>query len=278
VAYHVETCAPVEEGHVASAVLAAVFDAPSFVTVPLRYRTSTTGRVYLLGRRAFSHADADFLLQVVEQAMPVIDNIRLVDRLASEAAETERQRIARDLHDSVIQPYIGLQIGLAALRQQAVGRDRELADAIERLYHLTGDGIADLRGYVRGLRAGSSREHGLPTAIRRFTTKFSEVTGITVAVEAAADLRCSDRLAAEVFQIVSEALSNIRRHTAARRATIRLGCDERRLHLHVSDYGAGVPAPPFVPRSITERAQALGGTAHVERASGQTTVSVHIPL
>src|SRR4030095_4996489 len=98
--------------------LTSLLDAKSLVTVPLRHRNQTIGRLYLTAqrRRAFDITDVEFLIQVTDYLMPVIDSIRLVDRLAAEAAEEERKRIARDIHDSIIQPYIGLQMGLAGLR------------------------------------------------------------------------------------------------------------------------------------------------------------------
>ena len=99
--------------------LIAMVDAASFISVPLQGPHSTIGRLYMTAarRRAFSPADVGFLLHVIEQIVPVIENIRLVDQLASNAAEEERRRLARDIHDNVIQPYIGFQIGLAAVSQ-----------------------------------------------------------------------------------------------------------------------------------------------------------------
>jgi signal transduction histidine kinase len=86
-----------------------VLGAESFVTVPFRARDTTVGRLYLtfLRRRAFNTTEVDFLVQVLDHVVPVLDNIRLVDRLASDAAETERQRIARDLHDRSSSPTSG---------------------------------------------------------------------------------------------------------------------------------------------------------------------------
>ena len=116
--------------------------------------------------------------------------------------------------------------------------------------------------------------------MRRFATKFSEATGIAVQVNARGDIRVGDRLAAEAFQIVAEGLSNVRRHTQAGLATVSLKCGNGFFSLHIENNGAGGSVPlSFTPRSITERAEALGGYAHVE-SLGQdgTAVVVEIPL
>ncbi|HZB43944.1 MAG TPA: hypothetical protein VE360_01800, partial [Pyrinomonadaceae bacterium] len=102
-----------DAGREASAKIAVALDADSFISVPLLYRGQAAGRAYLAGCRGdFRRPDVGFLLQIVEHVIPVLDNVRLLDRLASGAAEQERQKIARDIHDGVIQPYIGLQLGL----------------------------------------------------------------------------------------------------------------------------------------------------------------------
>ena len=102
--------------------------------------------------RALDISDLFFLSQVIEQANPIIENVRLVDRLASDAAEQERQRIARDIHDSVIQPYIGFQIGLSGVRRKLAAGHADVRAEIERLAEMADVGIVDLRGYVRGLK------------------------------------------------------------------------------------------------------------------------------
>lgn len=263
------------------AMLIAMLDARSMISVPLHYRSTLLGRLYIVnGTTTFDGSDVDFLLQIFETIMPVIDNIRLVDRLASDAAEAERQRIARDLHDSVIQPYIGLQLGLAAVQYKARVGDASLTDELGRLYTLSNAGIADLRNMVRGLRSGTAGDSNLPAAIQRFASKFSEATGIAVAVQADGELRCSDRLAAEVFQMVTEGLSNIRRHTQAEQAWIGLARQNGNLVLRIENEGAvNGPAPAFVPRSLTERATALGGQARVmQRPGGGSIVEICVPL
>lgn len=270
-----------------SSTLPAMLASEAALTIPVRYRDDTVGRLYLTAeqRRTFDVSDIDFLLQVFHHTMPTIDNIRLVDRLASDAAEAERQRIARDLHDSIIQPYIGFQMGLAAIQQKLLLRQPEVENDVERLLALTTAGLMELRHYMGDLKEPSGQEHratsaGLVPAVRRFAAKFVEATGILVQVEAETTLPVNDRLAAEVFQMVAEGLSNVRRHTQSACAWVHLACDNDHLIVGIANDLAGGRAPtPFTPRSITARAEALGGKAMVTCPSeGRTVVTVHIPL
>jgi signal transduction histidine kinase len=280
-AYDPATAKRSTEGRAMGEALATLLDAESFVSAPVRYRNEAVGRLYLIARRGFDQSDVDFLLQVFEHITPVVDNIRLVDRLASNAAEEERRRVARDLHDSVIQPYIGLQIGLKAICQKLDRGDADVSGDLKQLLELTESGIADLRQYVSGLRDASQQKDTLAAAVGRFAAKFSDATGIAVRVEAEADLRVHGRLAAELFRMVTEGLSNIRRHTQSTNAVIRLARREGRLVLKIENDNPETYAfQPFTPRSITERAEDLGGQARVEQdqGSGHTVVTVEIPL
>src|SRR5262249_29916464 len=250
--------------------ISEILAAEAYITVPVRYRGETVGRLYLTATRryTFERSDIDFLLQVLEHTMPTIDNIRLVDRLASEAAEAERRRMARDLHDSVIQPYIGLQMGLVAIEKKLATHSPDAQEDLKQLLALTSAGIADLRHYMGELRETGAPESvllpaGLLPAVQRFARKFAEATGISVHVEAKTALPVHDRLAAEVFQMVAEGLSNVRRHTRSAQATVTLACDNEHLCLSIAnDTTPGTVPVSFTPHSIAERAVALGGYAH----------------
>ena len=264
-----------------------ILAAEAYITVPVRYRGEIVGRLYLTATRryTFEGSDVDFLLQVLEHTMPTIDNIRLVDRLASDAAEAERRRIARDLHDSVIQPYIGLQMGLMAIAKKLATHSPDVDEDLKQLLALTGAGIADLRHYMGELRETGAAESGLLPAgllpaVQRFARKFAEATGIAVHVEAKTALPVPDRLAAEVFQMVAEGLSNVRRHTRSAQATVTLACQNDQLCLSIAnDVTPGTAPVPFTPRSLTERAEALGGGVQVTWPEhGGTVVLVDIPL
>ena len=263
-----------------SAVQAAanLFDANSFVSVPLLHGDRALGRIYVTARKPqfFDRADEAFLVQVSEHVVTVLDHIRLMDQLATEAAEEERKRIARDIHDSIIQPYIGLQMGLVGVRRRlssppddANNSDETLLKIVndaaadtDRLIEMTADGISDLRGYIHVLRDAGDSDDSLMSALRRFAMKFSQATNIVVQVRADSDIQVDDRLSSELFQMIVEGLSNIRRHTQSERAFIGLECNNGRLIMRIENDGS--PPKPFNPQSISERANALGGRAYVE--------------
>ncbi len=265
--------------HSTFASLATVLDARHFVTAPLQYRNENLGRLYVVARNpAFVPSDMLFLHKIVDHANPIIQNIRLVEQLASHAADEERRKIARDIHDSVIQPYLGLQIGLAAIREKAGEHGPELAKQVEHLMDVAQMGVNDLRRYVAGLKE-SEESGGLLPAMRRFAGKFTEATGISVQIETEGDLRASDRLATEAFQMTAEGLSNIRKHTQATRATVRLACRLGHLILEIANEGRPGATPVFTPVSITERAAALGGKVRIKSLpEGGSSVVIDIPL
>ncbi len=141
-------------------------------------------------------------------------------------------------------------------------------------------GIADLRQYVRQLRHGDGANGGFVEGLRRFAARFSEATGIEVEVKAAEGFHMNDRLAAEVFPMLTEALSNVRRHTHALRSSIELkNAGERLIAVIENETGPEEPPPLFRPRSIAERAASLQGTVSVQMlANHHTGVIIEIPL
>jgi len=258
--------------------LGDTLEAEEFFSAPLCYRSTTAGRLFVIGaRRGFGSAEAMFLMQALEHVMPSLDNTLLLDRLASDAAEEERQRIARDLHDSIIQPYIGLQMGLTALANELGQGGTRAQGQVQRLLEMTDLGIEGLYGYVTNLKSTSRGNGDLRSSLERFIARFSAATTIGVEIEMDTTLKLGDRLAAEVFQMVSEGLSNIRRHTGATQARIKMEERAGNLELQISNEYAVRPSG-FVPHSITERAAALGGAAAVHSQDGRTVVQVTIPL
>ena len=263
---------------------ATSLDAASLLSVPFRDPAHAEARMLLTSSRprAFERADVDFVRQVIDQVAPVLQSIRVVDRLASDAAEEERRRIARDIHDSVIQPYIGLRLGLWAVRDALVGgRSSEAVAHVQRLAELADGEIASLRRYVNGLSEATDGDAQLlPRAVDRFCARFGKATGIQVTVATQLFEQLNDRLAAEIFQMVAEGLSNVRKHSVASRAHVRIAAVDGRLRIDIENDGAPAEARNgFSPRSLTERATALGGRVDVESGSGDHTVlRIDVPL
>jgi signal transduction histidine kinase len=266
-----------------SRALSVILEAESFLSIPFIYKGKMSGRLYLTGGKGlFSASVIDFLLQLIQQVARVLDSVRILDWLASTAAEQERQRIARDLHDSVIQPYIGIQYKVAAIRNKlAIGNN--IAPDMDKLFNMTINEITGLRHFVRGLKDAQSGPEDLLSAIRRYIAQFEENYGITVEIECKSDVMISDRLAAELIQMIHEGLSNIRKHTDATSVSISLERVDNNILLTIMNevaVGESNLVAPFTPRSISERAEGLGG--HVEVEPGQegrsTIVKVTIPL
>lgn len=261
--------------------LAEFLNANSFVSVPLHH-AGLSGRLYLASRGyVFTQQDVHSALQVIEQVAPIIYNVRLVDRMASNAAGEERQRLARDVHDSVIQPYIGLQMALAATRDKLATRGNPGADDLDTVLRLSSAGIADLRSFIRNLSQDRGHNsNALLPAARSFIRNYSEATGTEVELRAPEGLIVNDRLAAELLQIIAEGLSNIRKHTTARKATITMSNLGESMRVCIeNEQNEASHWREFVPHSITNRASDLGGRTTVQRTMhGTTAVTIDIPL
>ncbi len=269
--------------------LAGMLEAQRYLSVPVYYRHQPVGRLYIIdGPHRVESADMEFMLQLMDHVTPVMENIRLIDNLASDAAEQERRRIAHDIHDSVIQPYLGLQFGLSALDQKLEAGNTGIRENVQELLELTNHELAELRRFVWGLRATEERMDILLPAIERYAERFSLVTGIKVDVEAYGKIKINDRLAAELFQIVAEGLSNVRRHAFCRDARVEISCKESLLLLQIKNSRPRAGGNPeieprdgrsFRPHSIAERAASLGGDTQVfVDEKDYTVVSVGIPL
>jgi signal transduction histidine kinase len=259
--------------------LAELFEAGSFISAPLNFGRGK-GRIYVTAAgRHLGHGDALFLARIAAQELHAIDRIDLLDRIASDSATVERKKIALDLHDTAIQSYIGLQMGLAALCKKAAPSNPLTGD-LDKLVAMTADVIVQLRDYSQGAcGAAGGGEPILLAALRRQAEQAMASHGVDVRIDIEGAIEFGDRLSAELLQIVREAISNICRHTAAKRAAVSLRCAGGLLRIEVNNEHGGKQPPPFRPRSISERAAALGGAAFVRQGRfNDTIVCVEIPL
>lgn len=227
--------------------------------------------------KPISSRNAHFLAEVAEQIASLAQRCDQAERMAQEAAQRVRHRVALDLHDSAIQPYIGLKLAVEALRMQAVA-GRPLEAGLNQILAMTGRVIEDLRGCRRQIKDPNAGASALLAEIEHQAQLMQQFHGVHIAVKAGAEPPVNERLRAELLHMVREGLSNIRRHTRARTGEVQLDCDGVWLALRIAN--EGLPAAcGFTPRSISARAAALGGRVQVRsEAGGRTTVHVEIPV
>jgi signal transduction histidine kinase len=265
------------------AALADLFGCAAVVAVPMQ-RDGQLRAHLLLGAPAGALRDED--LEALDHAAPellrLLDTATLVDRLQDESAAHERARIGRDLHDSAIQPYLGIKYAIESVALRAPA-DHPLGAELRALSALVNDEVEGLRELIVGMRSGDGHgDSALVSAVRRQAARFSQTFGVAVHVDSPAELPTSRALAGALFHMVNEALNNVRKHTPARQVHIRLQASADGLELRVRDDAGslrGTPMPAFRPRSLSERATELGGTLVVSRPDGlDTELLVYVPL
>lgn len=239
---------------------------------------------YLCLRRkepAFDQADLRWVDDLMREIMPLLERSDLLEHLQRETAAQERERIGRDLHDSAVQPYLGLKYGLEALARNA-GPGNPIAPNIQALLGMATQELNILRDVVSGLRSGSdaTQECASLVALQRQVDRFQALYGLKVHVFAPQALHLRGSAAKAVLHMVNEALTNVRRHTSATAVTILIDVRQSDVVLRLrNNHGAGGTMPrDFLPRSLTERAAESGGTVSVNHESEFTEVAITLPL
>jgi signal transduction histidine kinase len=252
------------------------------LTLPLRSYGQAKGAICLQrDQLPFGAADVQWLHEMMREALPLLERADLLEQLQRETAARERERIGRDLHDSAVQPYLGLKYGLEALARQADPRN-PVAGQIQQLLRMTNDELQHLRDVVGGLRGGDDpTQAAVPlAALERQAQRFEQLFGLKVDIEAEQAPRLRGAVGKAVLHMVNEALTNIRRHTSATAVSVRLDVSAANLRIVLrNDHGRG-EAPParFVPRSLTERATELRGSVDVEHRADSTQMTITLPL
>ncbi|RJG17815.1 histidine kinase [Massilia cavernae] len=227
--------------------LADILGGRSFICVPLPLRNGE-GRIFVVAPQAtLDKGDVRFLAQVVAQAVPVIENIELLDRMASDAARRERVKMSLDLHDTTVQPYIGMSHVLRALLSKA-GDANPIAPDLRQVADMADAYIAELRELAGNLARAKNDEPAFPSALRAHASHMKEFYNLDIALSGHETAGIHDRLGAEVFQIVSEGVSNITgraRRLATRGAVEICAGPTAWLHIRIENECRPGPAAPF---------------------------------
>lgn len=263
----------------------------SFLGAPVRASGRVFGNLYLTDKQhadAFDEQDEAALVVLAAQAGVAIENARLVREMGRAQRELrrlelleERERIARELHDGVIQSLFAVGMGLQGVA--AAIDDEGLARRVESAVEEIDVAIRDLRNYIFGLRPGILAERELDKALRELAEEIEERYGTLVAVDlddaAAAGLSAR---AADVVQVAREALSNVGRHAQASTCRLSVRRTDDGLVLEIDDDGRGFDATRAPQgmglRNLRERVEGCGGRVEIVSSPSEgTTVRAWFP-
>jgi signal transduction histidine kinase len=250
----------------------------SWMIVPLRLRDRVSGLLALNANEenAFTAHHATLALAVANQAAIAIENARLYEQAQELAALEERQKLARELHDSVSQALYGIALGLHTARIQ-LGRDpEELPESLDYLLSLAEAALAEMRALIFELRPESLEHEGLVSALSRQAAALQARHSIAVHTDLCEEPPLALPAKQELYRIAQEAAQNAIKHAHAAHIELLLRQSGDAVILEVRDDGVGFdPEEPYPGhlglRSMRERAQHINGALQIESAPGQGT-------
>ena len=263
----------------------------SLITMAFLFGEDWRGRVFLFNPawRGERQEELRFLLSLVQQVGPAVYNVYLLHRLRRRASAAERARVARELHDGAVQSLIAVEMQVDVLRRQAEAK-RPIGEELGRIQGLLREEVLKLRELMQQMKAIDVDAQQLLGVLRDTVERFQRETGISARFVAdVEELEMPQRVCREVLRIVQEGLVNVRKHSGARHALVRLSSSADKWSLTIEDDGKGFPfAGRFHqdqmegigkgPMIIKERVRLIAGELTVESNPGQgTRLEIAVP-
>lgn len=261
----------------------------SFLGVPVMLRGTPYGNLYLTekaGGGDFTDEDEELTTSLAAQAAVAIENARRVARdalaRAVAAQESERRRLARELHDGTGQALTSILLGLSAVeRADSLDQAKLAATSLRTLVVGT---LREVRQLAVDLRPKALDDFGLGPALVRLGQSVRETTGLDVQVAAhVGNARLDPETETSVYRIVQEALANILRHAEAKHASIVVTRRVGSVSVVIEDDGRGFqvaqPVEGMGLAGMRERVNLLDGILAIESAPGSgTTIVAELPV
>jgi signal transduction histidine kinase len=256
----------------------------SFLGVPIKVRDEVYGNLYLTDKVGWSEFALDDVALVEALALAAgiaIENARLHQQVQVAAVHEDRDRLARDLHDTVIQRLFGVGLNL----QSMAGRASD--DTAKRL----GAAVAEIDQVIHQVRStiyelgmtGQSR--GIRDNVITLVRELDTIVGfeVQVSLEGPVDASISDQVAEHLLATVRESVTNIGRHANATQALVHLVVEGDQCRLTISDNGVGIgssePGGGLGLTNLRRRAEKLNGTFSIEEAeNGGTSLVWQVPV
>jgi signal transduction histidine kinase len=257
------------------------------IEAPLRAKEHVLG-VLVVGSSQpgkFDEQDIRLLTLLANQAGIFLENARLQDRDRRAAVLEERNRLARELHDSVTQVLFGLTLNLEAAAGLMTKRPERAAELVTRAQEMAAEALAEMRSLIFELRPSALQEKGLAMALTNHVNLFRRRQGVEVTLQITVEDRLDPDVELCLYRVTQEALNNIVKHAKATHVWISYLAEPDAVTLTVRDNGVGFAAgtessnQSFGMIGMRERVAAVGGTLHVTSSPGEgTTIQARIPL
>ncbi|MCD4752555.1 MAG: GAF domain-containing protein [Anaerolineaceae bacterium] len=259
-----------------------------FVALPIRFKEQLIGVLTVFSHNAntFREEDINLLEAIANQIADVIETSRLRKQAQAGAIAQERQRLARELHDSVTQSLYSLNLMVNAARRFAENDNFERAVYyLDQLPDISQQALKEMRLLIYDLRPSALADEGLYIALTQRLETVERRTGMDTKLECDPALKLPPEIEEGLYRITIEALNNILKHATATEAFVSLEEEENYIILNVEDNGKGFdPTRGSLSEgmgmiSMRERAEQLGGTFEMfSRQGNGTIIRAVIPL
>ncbi len=260
-------------------------DARSEMAVPMVVADRLIGVLDIQSPKVdhFDEADIRVMATLADLIAVAIQNARLYQRAQEIAAFEERNRLARELHDSVSQALYGIALGTRTARILFERDPSRMVEPLDYVMSLAEAGLTEMRALIFELRPESLENEGLIMALTKQAASVQARHGVHVSTDMCEEPNVPFEVKEAVYRIAREALHNIVKHAHAAHVNLSMHCKDDGIHLDVRDDGRGFDPGGSFPghlglHSMRERAERLDGTFTIESApDAGTHIHLFIP-
>jgi signal transduction histidine kinase len=251
------------------------------VSLPMRAREGVVGLLFVLqeeGQPPFTEEEKALLTSLADQVGVVVESHRLRQRAEQAAVLEERQRLARDLHDSVTQSLYSVTLLAETSRLAAQAGDlKTVEDCQSRQGQVTQQALKELRLLIYELRPPMLEQEGLVGALQQRLDTVENRAGVEARLRVDGEVELAAPVEEALYRIALESLNNALKHAAAPAVTVRIRADGEEVELEVADNGRGFDPHTANGRggmglvTMRERAERVGGVLTIQSAPGEGT-------
>jgi signal transduction histidine kinase len=252
----------------------------TLLALPLISKDEVYGGIVLYYTNPYQFTESTYQLAYTfgDRATLFIENAQLLNEAKSKVVQEERQRMARDLHDSVIQALYSITLHTEASLRLLSSEDRETAKSyLYEIQERAIETLQEMRRLVFELRPPLLEQKGIVAALQARLDAVENRTRVVTSLLIEGNIKLSDQIEEVLYRIAQEALNNILKHAAARTVTIRLSQNTRSIQLEISDDGIGFDLNSIQKKDgaglsgIEERIAHIGGTFMINSTPGSGT-------